>query len=99
MDEVKTRRNFIFPFSLVLPGSLFFAGKYPKHLNQRKKSINKDQLFNLWKGRFDLNIRYDHDIQPHASISEPVKLASYSEVLSLTVAYSLPVLNKEKKNY
>jgi len=56
-------------------------------------------IFNLWKGRFDLNIRYDHDIQPHASISEPVKLASYSEVLSLTVAYSLPVLNKEKKNY
>ena len=56
-------------------------------------------LFTLWKGRFDLNIRYDHDIQPHASTSEPVKMASYSEVLSLTVGYSLPVLNKEKNNY
>ena len=47
MDEIKKRRNSISPFSLVLPSSLFCAGKYQKHFNQRKKSINKvnkDQL-------------------------------------------------------
>ena len=56
-------------------------------------------IFTLWKGRFDLNIRYDHDIQPHAASTEPVKMASYLEVLSVTVGYSLPVLNKENKKY
>jgi hypothetical protein len=56
-------------------------------------------LFNLWKGTFDLNIRYDHDIQPHLSFEEPVKTRVFSEVLSLTVGYSLPVLNRKIKNY
>jgi len=33
----KTIRIYIFYFSVVLPGSLFLAGKYSKHLNQLKK--------------------------------------------------------------
>jgi len=37
MDEVKATRDFIFPFSVVLPGDVIFAGKYQRHLIERKK--------------------------------------------------------------
>jgi hypothetical protein len=37
MDEINTGRNYIFHFSLVLPGTHFCADKYPMLLNMRKK--------------------------------------------------------------
>jgi hypothetical protein len=61
-------------------------------------------LVNLWMGKLDFNIQYDHDIQPY--ISDQITIADksfnskvYLEFLSITIGYSLPVLNKKLKNY
>jgi hypothetical protein len=56
-------------------------------------------LINFRQGKLDLNTRYDHDIQPHISCSVPVKTRVYLEMFSMTVGYSLPVLNRKMKNY
>ena len=61
-------------------------------------------LINLWKGKLDFNIKYDHDIQPFTRIqgvlgNETSSDKNYLEVFALTVGYTLPVITKILKNY
>jgi hypothetical protein len=61
-------------------------------------------LINLWKGKLDFNIKYDHDIQPFTRIqgvlgNETYNDKNYWEVFAITVGYTLPVMTKILKNY
>jgi hypothetical protein len=57
-------------------------------------TLGAGMLFNLRKGQLDINLRCDQMLQ--AFDKDPISgLSYYYNVISLTLGYSLPVMNKD----
>ena len=51
-------------------------------------------LIPLWQGQFDINIKYDHMLQPWDT--NPVTdVKYYYNVLAITIGYAIPVMNRK----